>query len=401
MLRTTDEQLCGDIAVGTGELEVAAHLPAQTPGETRGAIVCLDTNRIVLSCVRRIGRCATTIGLVVRTGSIAARALGVHPGTMIMQASRRRTAGPSETIRGRFLLASLAAAAALTPSLGCSDTSEPSPIVAGSSTPPTPTTPVPTTTTTGTTPPPAGDAAAPIADSGVSPKPDAGPDNGTGGTGGPTGFREITGVAGLKFQMDAPAPPASGKPLGLLVLLHGSTASNYGNFVNLMRDVAARYELIRVSVLAPNGQGWNEGGNAAQVAAADKLHEMVQQDLFPKYNIDKTKVLFSGQSSGGGFLSSHFVPLHAKDYRGGVFLQCGAAPPASAFAPDAATKAGFRMHFEITTGDGIWPQSYAQSTTAYMNAGMMLTKDGTKPGGHCAFDQQKVIQDHIVFVLGP
>lgn len=228
---------------------------------------------------------------------------------------------------------------------------------------------------------------------------DAGPDNGTHGTGGPTGFRETTGAAGLKFQIDVPTTSPGNAPFGLLVLLHGSTASNYGTFVGMMKTVAAQYNLIRVSVLAPNGQGWNEGGNQAQVQAADKLHQLVQQDLFAKYDIDTTKVMFSGQSSGGGFLSTHFVPLHAKDYRGGVFLQCGAAPPAVGFAPDAATKAGFRMHFEITTGDGIWPQYYQQAVTAYTNAGMNLTKDASKPGGHCQFDQQQVILDHIKFVL--
>ncbi len=300
----------------------------------------------------------------------------------------------NETKRARLFLCALATAGAFVPSAGCGDSEGLAPLPGTTST----ANPVPTPSTTTSTRPNENDAATP-SDSGGPTKPDAAVDNGTGGTGGPTGFREVVGAAGLKFQMDAPATSSTGKPFGLLVLLHGSTASNYGNFVTMMKDVAARYDLIRVSVLAPNGQGWNEGGNAAQVQAADKLHQMVQQDLFPKYNIDKTKVLFSGQSSGGGFLSTHFVPLHAKDYRGGAFLQCGAAPPASTFTPDAATKQGFRMHFEITTGDTIWPQFYQQAVTAYTNAGMMLTKDGTKPGGHCAFDQQKVISDHIAFVL--
>lgn len=256
----------------------------------------------------------------------------------------------------------------------------------------------PTATTPGTSSSPPTDASAPPPPQDAAP-PDAGPDNGTHGTGGPTGFRETTGSAGLKFQIDVPASSPGNKPFGLLVLLHGSTASNYGAFVGMMKTVATQYNLIRVSVLAPNGQGWNEGGNQAQIQAADKLHQLVQQDLFAKYDIDTTKVMFSGQSSGGGFLSTHFVPLHAKDYRGGVFLQCGAAPPAVAFTPDTATKAGFRMHFEITTGDGIWPQYYQQAVTAYTNAGMNLTKDASKPGGHCQFDQQQVILDHIKFVL--
>ena len=163
-----------------------------------------------------------------------------------------------------------------------------------------------------------------------------------------------------------------------------------------MRRVASTYDLIPVSVLAPNGQGWNEGN---QVRAAELLHRLVQDDLYAKYNVDKSRVLFSGQSSGGGFLASNFIPAHAQDYVGGAFLQCGAAPPNIAFSPTAATRQNFRLHFEITTGDPIWPDFYAQALVAYSAAGMQLTQDNTKPGGHCAFDQQQVILDHIGFVL--
>jgi hypothetical protein len=31
---------------------------------------------------------------------------------------------------------------------------------------------------------------------------------------------------------------------------------------------------------------------------------------------------------------------------------------------------------------------------------MQLSKDDTKPGGHCAFDQQAVISQRIGFILG-
>jgi predicted esterase len=215
------------------------------------------------------------------------------------------------------------------------------------------------------------------------------------GTGGATGQNELTSTGGLSYIINVPAT-APAKPRGVLVLLHGSTASNYREFIGMMATVASTYDLIRVSVLAPNGQGWNEGN---QTNAAELLHKLVQQDLLPKYDIDLSRVLFSGQSSGGGFLSSYFLPLHAKDYRGGAFLQCGAAPPVPTFAPDAATKQGFRLHFEITTGDTIWPASYKNAVSAYTAAGMTLTKDDTKPGGHCAFDQQAVIQAHIATIL--
>jgi len=223
----------------------------------------------------------------------------------------------------------------------------------------------------------------------------AAPGDFTNGSGGPTGLIEARSSGGLSYQINA---PAGATPRGLLVLLHGSGASNYANFVRLMERAATTHDLIRVSVLAPNGQGWNEGN---QQSAANLLHQLVQQDLYPRYNIDRARVLFSGQSSGGGFLGSHFVPLYAKQYRGGAFLQCGMAPPFQTFAPDDATKRAFRMHMEITTGDTIWPQSYRNAVAAYTTAGVQFTRTDTKPGGHCAFDQQQVILDNIGFILGP
>jgi len=196
------------------------------------------------------------------------------------------------------------------------------------------------------------------------------------------------------YQINA---PTSAGPHGLLVLLHGSTASNYDKFVNMMATVSQERNLIPVSVLAPNGQGWNEGN---QANAAKLLDALVQQDLFPKYDIDLTKVLFSGQSSGGGFLASNFIPAYGKNYKGGAFLQCGMDAPAVSFTPDDAMKKSFRLHFEITTGDTIWPEAYKDATAAYSAAGIQFTKEDTLPGGHCAFDQQKVIQDRIDFILG-
>ena len=216
----------------------------------------------------------------------------------------------------------------------------------------------------------------------------------TRGSGGPVGYVELSSTRGLRYRINA---PDSAGPHGLLVLLHGSTASNYENFVPLMQDVAASYDLIPVSVLAPNGQGWNEGN---QVTAAELLHALVQEDLYTQYDIDTSRVLFSGQSSGGGFLASNFVPAHAADYTGGAFFQCGAAPPNIPFSPDADTRQSFRLHFEITTEDPIWPESYAATLVAYRDVEMQLTEDSTKPGGHCQFDQQQVILDHIDFVLG-
>jgi len=232
-----------------------------------------------------------------------------------------------------------------------------------------------------------------IVDPGTTEVPPATPSSFSEGTGGPKGAGQATSGSGLQYKYDVPQDNQAGaKGHGLLVLLHGSGASNYNNFVGMMSQVASQYGLIRVSVLAPNGSGWNEGG---EVQAAEKLHQLVQNDLFTKYNIDKSKIYFSGQSSGGGFLASNFVAAHAKDYQGGAFMLCGAQAPQGSFTADAATIANFKLHFEITTNDGIWTTSLPQAVAKYQQAGMQITQDNTKPGGHCNFDQQQVILAHI------
>lgn len=228
-------------------------------------------------------------------------------------------------------------------------------------------------------------------------KPEKPQDEHSNGEGGPKSGEQRS-QSGLRYIVSVPADnQANVKAHGLLVLLHGSGASNYRNLIDMMSDVGRQEGLILVSVLAPNGGGWNEGG---EERAADHLHALIQQDLYPKYNVDKSRVFFSGQSSGGGFLGSNFVAQHAKDYKGGAFLQCGAEAPRVAFSPDDATKKNFRLVFRITSDDPIWPRFYDQALKAYGGAGMQLKHDESGRGGHCAFDQQRTIQDNLAFVLG-
>jgi predicted esterase len=220
------------------------------------------------------------------------------------------------------------------------------------------------------------------------------------GTGGQKGRFEaqyqMPGGGSSRFMANVPQDNGPQKAHGLLVLLHGSSASSYDTFVDDMAQVAQQNNLIPVSVLAPNGQAWNEGDMNADAAFLDSL---VQQKLYKEYNIDKTKVFFSGQSSGGGFLASHFVALHGNNYRGGAFMQCGLQPPQSAFTASDVMKRSFKLHFEITSDDPIWLDYFEPTITQYKSAGLVVTSDNTKTGGHCAFDQAAVIAAHIGSML--
>ena len=175
-------------------------------------------------------------------------------------------------------------------------------------TPATGATAVPTVNPSITNPPPT--TVAPVYAPGV----------GSGGTGGVTGAYIIypnspLSTSGLQYRIFTMTPVAN-RPQGLLLFLHGSTASNYVNGLGMFAQVAQQYDMIRVSVLAPNGQGWNEGGAAAQQQAATMLNTLIQKDLLTKYNIDTQKIFLTGQSSGAGFLSQYFVPMFAQNIAG-------------------------------------------------------------------------------------
>jgi predicted esterase len=209
----------------------------------------------------------------------------------------------------------------------------------------------------------------------------------SGGTGGRAGQFEYN-VNGKRMWVKTLETSANDKGSGLLVLLHGSSLSNYQRFIGDMAEMAATNNLMMISVRAPNGSGWNEGN---QTTSAEHLHQLIQTEVLTKYNIDKKRIYFSGQSSGAGFLSSHFIPRHGNEYQGGAFMQCGGSRPALRLNPSEEFKKNFKIHFEITTGDQIWQRAVTQTVTEYRAAGLTVNLSADKPGGHCAFDQGEVI----------
>jgi hypothetical protein len=214
----------------------------------------------------------------------------------------------------------------------------------------------------------------------------------TQGNGGVTTTQEVRSRSGGRYWVYVPQNPNPASGYGLLVLLHGSGASSYREFVQEMSGLAQNYRMIAASVLAPNGSGWNEGN---QPTNAQFLNDLIQNEVFRLYNIDKRRVIFSGQSSGGGFLGSHFVPLFGENYQGGAFMQCGAEPPAGNFRPSPQMQQKFRLHMEITTGDLNWRSSVQQAAQTYQQAGLQVTAGTRRPGGHCQFSQSEVISGEI------
>jgi predicted esterase len=221
----------------------------------------------------------------------------------------------------------------------------------------------------------------------------------TKGSGGQTGAYDGTFGQGGRFKMVAASDNSATKSHGLLVFLHGSTASNYAEFAQANAQVAQQNGLMSVSVLAPNGQGWNETDGRE---AAKYLDDLIEGKLFKEYNIDRRKIFFHGQSSGAGFLSSHFVAMYGKNFGGGALMLCGASRPEVNVEVNDAMKAGFRLYYDLTTNDEIWTDRLVPSIEAYRAAGLKVesTSEGQqKPGGHCQFDQQQILSEKIPEIL--
>lgn len=228
----------------------------------------------------------------------------------------------------------------------------------------------------------------------------AGKDFETKGSGGKTGAYDGTYGTSGQFKMIAATDNSATKSHGLLIFLHGSTASSYADFAEANAPAAAQNGLMSVSVLAPNGQGWNEGD---QTQNAQALDELIEETLFKQYNIDKRKIFFHGQSSGSGFLSSHFVPLYGKNFGGGAMMLCGAKEPEPKIDVTDAEKKSFRLYYDLTVDDKTWTDFLVPSIEAYRKAGLTVesTSEGKnqKPGGHCQFDQQAIISEKIPEIM--
>ncbi|MFK7825474.1 MAG: hypothetical protein AB8G05_15085 [Oligoflexales bacterium] len=207
----------------------------------------------------------------------------------------------------------------------------------------------------------------------------------------PTGMNEVAFTASNNlsstYKIMAPADAAS-KVYGLHIHLHGDGGGGYQDFPN----VETRFDLVGVTILSPNnGQSWNrDGQNFSQF-----LHELIQDDLLAKYDIDLSKIYFSSVSGGSYFLTGAFVPLYGQFYKdGGAFMMCGGRAPQFDFAvPDTIKE--FRLHWQSTleVDRADIASSIDDSIAAYKvlldaEQGDPLVQSSVVEGafGHCEFD---------------
>ena len=172
------------------------------------------------------------------------------------------------------------------------------------------------------------------------------------GTGGVKGLNEVSFTDSQNqtstYKINAPEDVGKNKPYGLHVHFHGDGGGGYTDFPNQKLT----HGLIGVTVRAPMDRpsamlkwGRRLGRNHAKYA-----DELIQNELLKKYNIDKTKIYFSGVSGGAYFVTGSFVPEFGHKYNSGAFIMCGGERPRVTFT-DPTVLTNFKMYWQVTAGE--------------------------------------------------
>jgi hypothetical protein len=207
----------------------------------------------------------------------------------------------------------------------------------------------------------------------------------SGGSGGPLGDSENNFTASngksSSYKISVPAD-ARDKIYGLNIYLHGDGGGDYKWFYKSNAKIALTKGLIGVTVLAPNiGKQWYRNGEANALF----VHELIQTELFKKYNLDKTKIYFAGTSGGSQFLTGQFIPIYGLHYNSGAVLMCGG--PAN-WQDDLKGGDEFIKKFKLawiaTKFDFLLPQ-VEKGIAYYKSKGFQVESEILPTGNHCSF----------------
>jgi hypothetical protein len=214
------------------------------------------------------------------------------------------------------------------------------------------------------------------------------PSIGSQGSGGATGQIEQTFTAsnGKSASYKTVIPPDIGpsKTYGLNIHLHGDGGGDYGWLFQPNVRIAKEHGLIGVVVLAPNFQRrwYNDGMQNAKF-----LDELIQNEFFTKWNIDKSRVYFSGVSGGAQFLTGQFIPTYGAKYNSGAVLLCGGPGNwQNSINSTPEFISSFRLYWYSHTGDFLYDQIEA-GIRYYKGLGMKVDSEIIPGGSHCDFDE--------------
>lgn len=211
---------------------------------------------------------------------------------------------------------------------------------------------------------------------------------GTKGSGGKTGrveqrFTASNGKAST-YKTIIPADAGPDKAYGLTIHLHGDGGGDYQWLFEPNVAIGKKHDLIGIVVMAPNAaKRWYNDGEKNAVF----LSELIEKELFAKYNVDPERVYFSGVSGGSQFLTGQFLPLFGGRYNSGAVLLCGG--PASwlkSFDASESFVKRFKLAWYTHAGDFLADQVEA-GIEFYKDKGFQVDAEILPGGKHCEFKE--------------
>jgi len=209
------------------------------------------------------------------------------------------------------------------------------------------------------------------------------------GSGGQTGsYEETFEFKGntAKYRVSVQDDVQTGR-YGMLVYLHGDGAWDYEGFWRDSKAIAFRHDLIAVHVQAPTtgnaGRSWWIAGDSN----AEYLNALLQERVLRLYNIDRSKVIFSGQSGGPTFMTGTWMNRYMQQFLGGAVFMCGGMLYSnSGMEASSDWRHYFKIRIETTTGDFL--NGGAQNARQrYERYGMDVRLTTHGEGSHCKFDE--------------
>ncbi|MBM3209805.1 ricin-type beta-trefoil lectin domain protein [Candidatus Saccharibacteria bacterium] len=140
------------------------------------------------------------------------------------------------------------------------------------------------------------------------------------------------------------------KPVGIIVQLHGDAAWEFSRPTSgklaSMAAHADTYDMILVSVKAPDTSGvvtwWEEGASNAAW-----LQTLLNEQVYARYNIDKSKVWFAGYSGGAQFITQYYTPKYNSTFCGGGAVIAGGGGANSRLPGTISASSNFKKNFKM------------------------------------------------------
>jgi len=208
-------------------------------------------------------------------------------------------------------------------------------------------------------------------------------------------FSSTQGVAS-DYKIDVPQDISLEKSYGLMIYIHGDGAADYNWFFSDFSKVAKEQNLIPLAVKAPSSDNWSKEPEEKAVY----LNQLLQSEIFKKYNIKKSDIYFVGVSSGQSFLTGTFIRLMGSTvdvYNGGAILLCGGMGDATQSLAGADFKQ-FPLYFKTGTQDFMLEKT-KEAVKYYSSQGVKVITDYPEGIGHCRYPLNEAISYGVTQLL--